>query len=255
MSIRHLATRALATTALVTALVTVALGPRAALAQDDSPSSYCDRGFSLADTNRDDIITEEEVAAASDAEFDAIDADGDGTITPEEFAACRGAWLTHATAPDSALMDELAAIDRDRSGTASREEFVGAAVSEGELAPNMDLPQIVLNPPGGGEPRAMPREEAANRAAMMFLLMDANRDETVDAKEWAEQRSLNADIADIINMDFSATDVDASGDLTREEYQAGAQRRLEAARARAEAAGEGSDVGAPVVYYVYPHPM
>jgi hypothetical protein len=56
-------------------------------------------------------------------------------------------------------------------------------------------------------------------------------------------------------MQFEEADADASGELTQEEMRRAAERRGEEAMARAEAAGEGSDVGAPVVYFVFPRPM
>lgn len=276
------------TTTMIAGLAIGAAGlATAQTAGGANPSSYCDEGYWQADLDRDEIITTEEAIAGADEIFAAIDEDGDGVITQTEYADCRGAWLTHASAPDTPLAEELAALDRDGDEVLSMDEYMGAAMEswEGAAQPtDVQSTSTGAAAEGGGEasaegrpasgdpvvlfrrliivpaegdrgPADMTREEAANRAAMRFLLLDTDRSETVDAQEWAQQESLKNDLSDVINQQFEDTDTDASGGLTREEVRAAAQRRGEEAMARAEAAGEGSDVGAPVVYFVYPHPM
>jgi hypothetical protein len=90
----------------------------------------------------------------------------------------------------------------------------------------------------------MTREEAANRSAQRFMMMDRNRDGRIDAQEWAQQETLNDDLEDIINIQFGEADAYASGGLTQEEMRAAAQRP-----------SEGSDAGAPVLCFVFPHSM
>ena len=255
-------------------------GAGAALGQ--TQGDYCAQGFLNADANADDLISMDEAAAAGDAIFAAMDQNGDGMVSQTEYKDCRGAWMATVSAPDAGTVEDLAALDGDGDGAMTLDEYSGASMEAWEGAtqptgaqstsagaPSADAadaqggsdPVVLFRRfiviPGDSDrgPADMTREEAANRSAQRFMMMDRNRDDRIDAQEWAQQETLNDDLSDIINMQFEEADADASGGLTPEEMRAAAERRGEQAMARAEAAGEGSDVGAPVVYFVFPHPM
>jgi Ca2+-binding EF-hand superfamily protein len=212
-----------------------------------------------------------------------MDQDGDGMVSQAEYKDCRGAWMANVSAPEAGGTDDLAALDGDGDGAMTLDEYSGATMEAWEGATRPTGAQstaadatsgdasaeaqeesdpvilfrrlIVIPADSDRNPGDMSREEAANRSAQRFMMMDRNRDDRIDAQEWAQQETLNDDLEDIINMQFEEADADASGELTQEEMRRAAERRGEEAMARAEAAGEGSDVGAPVVYFVFPHPM
>jgi Ca2+-binding EF-hand superfamily protein len=259
-------------------------GPRdergAALAQ--SQGDYCAQGFLSADANADDMISMDEATAAGDAIFAAMDRNGDGMVSQTEYKDCRGAWMANVSTPGAGSADDLAALGGD-DGAMTGDEYAAAAMealegagqpsgaqstaadarsgdaeaaTQEESAPVVLFRRMIVMPAESDRsPADMTREEVANRASQRFMMMDRNRDDRIDAEEWAQQETLNDDLEDIINMQFEEADADASGGLTREEMRAAARRRGEGAMARASEAGEGSDVGAPVIYFVFPHPL
>jgi Ca2+-binding EF-hand superfamily protein len=267
------------TTTMIAGLAFGSAGMAAAQSQND----YCAQGFLNADANADDMISPDEVTAAGDAIFAAMDQDGDGMVSQTEYTDCRSAWMANVSAPEAGSMEDLAALDGDGDGAMTLDEYSGASMEAWEGATQPIGAQstsagatsgdasaeaaggpdpvvlfrrfIVIPTDTDRSPADMTREEVANRSAQRFMMMDRNRDDRIDAEEWAQQETLNDDLSDIINMQFEEADVDASGGLTQEEMRGAAERRGEDAMARAEQAGEGSDVGAPVIYFVYPHPM
>ena len=271
------------TTTMIAGLAMGTAGGAFAQSGNAAGADYCAQGFLNADANADDMISMDEATAAGDAIFAAMDRDGDGMVSQTDYGDCRGAWMTNVSAPEAGSTDDLAALDGDGDGAMTLDEYSGATLEAWEVATRPTGAQstaadatsgdasaeaqedsdpvilfrrlIVIPRDSDRSPGDMSREEAANRSAQRFMMMDRNRDDRIDAQEWAQQETLNDDLADIINMQFDEADADASGGLTQEEMRRAAERRGEEAMARAEAAGEGSDVGAPVVYFVFPHPM
>lgn len=249
--------------------------------QDDyiSPeeaSAAVDWEFSALDANDDGVISQTEwldcrrawlsAEAAEEGTsstmpeippMDLVDEDGDGVLTQEEFMSAA------AEAHDAAAMDvsgaaSTSAETSSATGDAAEESDEESDMAAGDQQEQMILiPRIVFLPTEADQSRfgQMSREEMADRAAMQFIILDTDADRTVDAKEWAEQESLKNDISDVLNMQFEAADTDDSGDISREEYEAAEQRRMEQAQQMAEEQGEATDTGAPVVYYTYPHVM
>jgi Ca2+-binding EF-hand superfamily protein len=259
-----------------------AIGAGGAAVAQSSGTDYCTQGFLNADANADDMISTDEATAAGDAIFAAMDQNGDGMVSQVEYKDCRSAWMANVSAPEAWSEDDLAALDGDGDGALTLDEYSGATMEawegamqpsgaqntaadsgsadatsgDGEASPSIIFRRFILVPAGDDRsPADMTREEAANRSAQRFMTLDRDRDDRIDAEEWAEQETLDQDLSDVINMQFDEADADASGGLTQEEMRAAAQRRGEDAMARAEQSGEGSDVGAPVVYFVYPHPL
>ena len=180
-----------------------------------------------------------------------IDQDGDGTLTQDEFMSAANRAYDEA----SVDMSGAASTSADgSSGSAAEQSQSDTGTSQ---EPLLLLRRMVFLPNVQDDDwmRQMSREEMASRAGMRFILLDSNADLAVDAKEWAEQESIKNDISDVLNMQFEAADTDASGDLSRDEYEAAEERRMDQAEQKAEADGQSSDVGAPVVYYRYPHVM
>jgi Ca2+-binding EF-hand superfamily protein len=265
-----------------TVIAGLAMGT-AGTALGQSQGDYCRQGFLNADTNADDMISADEATTAGDAIFAAMDLNSDGMVSQTEYSDCRGAWMANVSPPEAGSMDDLAALDGDGDGAMTLDDYSGASMeawegatqpsdaqntaadtgsaeasgaAQGEGAPVVLFRRFILMPSDSdSSPGDMTREEAANRAAQRFMMLDRNRDDRIDAEEWAQQETLNDDLADIINMQFGETDADGSGGLTQEEMRAAAQRRGEDAMSRAEQAGAGSDLGAPVVYFVFPHPL
>jgi len=288
MTLRYLTTTIIAGVALGAAPALAQSG--------NQQADYCEQGFSLADTNQDDYVSAEESAAAVDWEFQGLDANGDGMISQSEWRDCRRAWMSAEAAEEgtSSTMPEVpnfSLVDEDGDGTLTQQEFMNAASSAydeamtgmtgtqstsaegsaatgetdmsasdaGEMAePMLILRRMIVLPTvqDGDRMGQMGREEMANRAAMQFIILDTNRDRSIDAEEWDPQEStMQNDISEVLNMQFEEADTDASGDISREEYQASGERRMQEAERMAEEAGESSDAGAPVVYYRYPDTM
>jgi len=186
-----------------------------------------------------------------------IDEDGDGVLTQEEFMNAAGDAYDASTMDMSGAASTSAEASSATGDAAASQESDMAATDQQEEERMLLIRRMVFLPTQADRNRfgQMSREEMADRAAMQFIILDADADRTVDAKEWAQQESLRNDISDVLNMQFEAADTDTSGDISREEYEAAEQSRMEQAQQMAEEQGEASDVGAPVVYYTYPHVM
>lgn len=255
-----------------------------ALAQN---ASYCDEGYAAADTNNDNVLSEEEVSAVREKEFNDMDANGDGTVSREEYGTCMGAWAAESVA-EPADEETFAAFDENEDGTLSADEFMGgveetamtqtdpgsmqATSSGSDSASASDsagsatddegriliLRRLVLVPRGFDANRygSMSQDEIAARAAHRFGAADANGDQQLSAEEWSDANQSNMENIDsYIDRSFESVDADQSGDVTWQEYYDSGMEQLREARSRSESDGSGSDGDPSAVKYRYPEPM
>jgi Ca2+-binding EF-hand superfamily protein len=222
----------------------------------------CNAGFYEADMNADDTITQEELEQAARASFEMIDADKSGEVTAEEYEECGNRTAGTRAMPSDRSEENFAEYDTDESGGIDQQEFMTAASeTAGDLPaegmPSVEMRRFVFIPASMREEDAsgMSTEETAARTAIMFDALDQNADDVIGPAEWAQQDAIKNDVADVLNMEFSAADTDRSGTLSADEYVASEEAKRAEAAEMAREAGEGSDAGAPVVYYRYPGVM
>jgi Ca2+-binding EF-hand superfamily protein len=222
----------------------------------------CNAGFYEADMNADDTITQEELEQAARASFEMIDADQSGEVTAEEYEECGNRTAGTRAMPSDRSEDNFAEYDTNEDGGIDQQEFMTAASEiAGDLPaegmPSVEMRRFVFLPESMRQEDAsgMDAEEVAARAAIMFVVLDADSDRAIGPAEWAKQEAVKTDVADMLSMGFSEADTDQSGTLSVEEYLASQEERRAAAEEMAREAGEGSDAGAPVVYYRYPGVM
>lgn len=77
------------------------------------------------DSDRDNIVSRNEVAAASGRVFNRLDLDGDGSVDWNEIETLRDAIMNRATAAQARLGNLASRMDSDADGTISRDEFQG----------------------------------------------------------------------------------------------------------------------------------
>lgn len=280
-------------TTLSFAAVAAILG-HAATAQDAGTPAFCQQGYVVADTNDDGMIDAGELSAAIATEFESLDANDDGTVTAEEFAECRSAPVEASAAGAYRTEENMAQFDLNQDqrldldefmGTVGEQEYVarwgrmpfaesvrderGATAGMGQSAEADDesgtadrtgeaaVQHILIVP--GMDATAMSADERAARTAQLFVMLDADQDRAIDMPEWVSQRVEAQNLLRGIAGNFERIDTDDSGDISPAEYAAYRDRRWNWARTQAEWALDDdtdmSEVGAPVVYYRYPHPM
>ena len=252
-------------------------------------ASYCDEGYTVADTNQDNVISEDELTTARDSQFGAMDADGDGMISQQEYTDCMGSWSA-SSASEPASEEDFAEFDADQDDMVSAQEYMdqvenssmgsadpgtmqstsatgdtsasgndATSGNSGEDGRVLILRRVLLVPQGYDDARVgqMNDDEISARAANRFVGSDGDGDSQLTREEWmsrAEQQQEN--IRGYMDRMFDRTDADKSGDISRQEYQDAGMKRWQAAQAEGQAQNrEGSDTGAPVVIYRYPSTM
>lgn len=278
----------------VSIIAALAASGGAAFAQSNESDSFCDAGYVSADTNSDGVIDKEELEKVTEAEFSSLDANNDGTVTMAEYSDCRGSWTQLASNTKTMTDADLSVLDTNKDGTIDQSEYMDkadqeymarwgttgtdkevrdaefapatpegeagddaqdASATDAQAEPYLILRRMVFIPDDSKRTIGdMSRDEVAHRSAQMFLLLDTDRNKLIDPEEQKGESAQQASMDDMLSEDFKRADTDQSGDLSREEYAAETQARWEKAQER-EGAENASDVGAPVVYYRYPHPM
>jgi len=114
-------------------------------------------GLMRADTNRDGVVTRDEVIADADRRFARMDIDGDGKVSRDELRAARAARR------------ERPGADMD-AAPPPRTDMPPPSDARGD-----DRPRRAMRP--------QTREQARERALRMFDRADGNRDGRVDAQE------------------------------------------------------------------------
>ena len=252
---------------LVTAIVaTVALGGAAKAQTDADTTGICDGGYSMTDVDNNGYISPIEIEAYSERATTDMDADASGSISREEYVNCaRKGMDVHPMREKGNLVDS-GMIDADGDGMISSDEYLGYSAdraqlaSEGDTQAADDAQRLVYRMPDESklEFDSVPLEDVVSRSKRMFMVLDSNRDGNLSDEEYQTEIMKPIDIDDVLNREFDSMDADKSDDLTRDEMTQANTARAESAMQRSEAAtGEKSDpeVGAPVVYYVYPHTM
>lgn len=259
-------------------LATLAVGTGAALAQS-GPASYCDEGYTIADTNDDGVVSQEELTTATEKEFGDFDRDGDGAISREEYTECRGAWSVDAATDTQGSGEFMKQFDTDADGRVEQAEYAetvetdyyarwadirgtqprdtvlqqeetatdasgaGEGATSAEDEKMMTVLRRIVFVPAGATPDfgEMGREEMAARAALRFILLDTNRDRAITEEDWENASTMKNDMSEVLNTEFDAVDADRSGGISREEYSASRQARWDQARQDAQASAESGD--------------
>lgn len=248
-------------------------------------SSYCNEGYKPADTDGDNVISEEELTMVRDAEFDDMDADDDGIVSREEYSNCMDAWAANSVT-EAADEQDLAEFDADGDGQISIDEFMAGIDETAAMQPEEGSTQQTAasgdateNAEGGNasEPvtilrrvvivprtyddsrlRSMSRDELAARSAQRFVTTDADGDRQISQEEWLNAAQDNmVKIKTVLDREFETFDTDGSGDVSRLEYYTHGLERWKQAQLTAEDKGtmQPEGPGAPIVYFRYPSTM
>lgn len=164
--------------------------PPSASTRDDMPPPPATgpmRGGGLmrADTNRDGVVTRDEVIGDADRRFARMDTDGDGKVSRDELRAARAA----RRGPPGADMD----------AAPPRTDTPPPSDARGD-----DRPRRAM--------RAQTRDVARERALRMFDRTDTNHDGRVDAQEIEAMRLM-------MRARFAGSERDDDGSALRDEQR------------------------------------
>jgi len=119
---------------LITLAIILSLFLFSLAAQAQDLGFFAESMFDRLDTNRDGVLTKDEVRAARAEMFDRIDTNRDGVVTVAEIEAAKAsrqersakrlARLAELRAQMQTPSERLAAMDKDGDGKITREEFV-----------------------------------------------------------------------------------------------------------------------------------
>mmetsp|Transcript_33037 Transcript_33037/g.65706 ORF Transcript_33037/g.65706 Transcript_33037/m.65706 type:complete len:168 (-) Transcript_33037:315-818(-) len=156
------------------------------------------------------------------AVFEKLDKDGDGKVTSKEWGKAVGKnrkalkkFFGGATVKE--IGQQFSRIDADGSGDLTWDEFVSGVVSLGAALKLAD---------------ALETEEGRAELKALFTTLDKDGDGKVTSKEWGKAVKKNKDMlakyfggAELkeIGQAFKRLDADGSGDLTWDEFIAGAK--------------------------------
>ncbi len=255
------------THSLMTALAaTVAFGTAAQAGDNKDTAGFCDGGYSLTDVNGDGYISPIEIEAYSKRANVAMDADKSGSISRDEYVNCAKVGMDVHPMREKGNLVDSGMLDADEDGMISSDEYLGYAfdrarlAAEGDAEAAEDAQRLVYRLPDEEklEFDTVPLEEVVSRSKRMFMVLDSDRDGALSSEEYEVEVMKPIDIDDVLNREFDSMDADKSDDVTPEEMTEANTARAQRAMERSDAAtGEKSDpeVGAPVVYYTYPHAM
>lgn len=236
------------TTAIAFALGGIALGAHAQQGEKGHMSagnqtgsgmqaSYCEEPWAQVDGNSDGFVSREEAGSAMENRFGEIDADGNGEITKTEWVDCLSSMRGRTAAEADRNEQNFADADSDQDGRLGRDEFREGAQQafEGTRSDGADenafvvLRRYVFLTPEEDQSTLenMSADEAAGRSAMTFSALDQNDDDIVDTKEWSERTPRVAQDEEWANARFDEMDSDATGSISREEYQTARRQMLD----------------------------
>ncbi len=218
-----------------------------------------DEDFSAMDSNQDGSIDQDEYMQAADRAYaarwgepgagkqvrdaDVVPAtpDNQGGVGDAQDAT-DGESQSGAASEDDTTDTQAGDDQSDTSGgdqaSASDSATDEAASDTQQGQPQLILRRIILVPADDmRSPDDMGRDEIAHRAALRFLLLDANRDRRIDPEEQQGGGADQASLEDQANEQFDRADTDKSGDLSRDEYAADMEARWQQAQSR----GQGSE--------------
>lgn len=169
-----------------------------------------------------DMFKSEEGKAELMALWKTLDKDGDGTVTAKEWGkGVSSNWKTMGKFFGGSTMADVGkafkALDVDGSGDLTWDEFEGAIDA-------MDSAMILA--------RAMETEEGLKEFKALWDTLDKDGDGNVTSKEWGASVGKNVEMmkkyfggknAKAIGKMFKKLDTDGSGDLTWDEFVAGAK--------------------------------
>jgi Ca2+-binding EF-hand superfamily protein len=158
---------------------TSALIAAPAAAQQQEAMTGCAADFAMADADDDGRITKDEADAFTEERFAALDADGDGEITQQEYGRCL------QTRTENVMNRVLAGP----SGMARAERERMRMAMSGEAG----------RPGRGGLAAAVPQgqsdmyDSTGRMRDAVFEAIDADKDGTIERKEWASAASAAYD--------------------------------------------------------------
>ena len=209
----------------------------------------------------------------------AMDSDTESADTEDTADASSSGDMNTGSDTDMAT-DQETGSDQGSDGSDSAEASTTAGTEDAQQdamnqAASDMIGRILVVTPG----MTMTQDDFAARAAQAFILIDRDQNRSIEANEWTATDRSPQQIRDRARAEFSAMDTDASGDVSREEYESESMRRWDArqsdsgadseadsgdgsganadanTQADAQDASSGDDVGQPVVLYRYPEPM
>lgn len=136
------------------------------------------------DTNKDGIISRDEMLAAKTAEFTAADTNGDGFLSWAEFKAMEDAKRV------ARMKTIFAVMDADKNGSVSSAEFMSVA-----------------------------SDKVATQAAVVFALGDTNSDGALSFDELSAMRA-GSEATEKLMWAFAGLDTVADGQLSLAEFTA-----------------------------------
>jgi Ca2+-binding EF-hand superfamily protein len=198
--------------------------------QMSANGSLCEMQWIAVDGNDDAFITREEATGTIEEEFAQIDADGNGEIGKTEYIDCKTQGLDMQSAEATRDEESFAAVDVNQDEGIGREEFGQAAeqaFNESRSATSADAEPLItlrrfvwLTPEEASSDMMlnMSDDEAAARTAMTFERLDADGDNIVDTREWAQATTPRGLSEHLAGARFDAIDADASGAIGQDEY-------------------------------------
>ncbi len=229
-------------------------------------SGACSDNYSMTDVDGNGYVSKIEMNAYAEKQASDMDTDKSGTISRDEYVNCSKAMMDKPAQPMDRTEDDMAQIDANGDGKITQDEFMKAGAGTHEAAKTGDQAAVdraertilLINGAPQVQVPAMGLEEFAARSGMLFIRLDANRDNSLTREEFMNKAPEPVDMSEVLNREFDDMDTDKSGDLTTTELiQANADKADYAMKAYEKDTGEKADpeAGAPVVYYTYPEPM
>ncbi|QFT59099.1 EF hand [Sulfitobacter sp. THAF37] len=234
-------------------------------AQNTDDNSVCNDGYSVTDVDDNGYVSPIEMNAYAEKAIGQMDADQSGSVDKDEYVNCNNVLSGTQSASADRTERHLAALDLNDDGSISLDEYMKASADTyenakgGDQTAATDAAHLIFIPADAGQPdvTTMSRNEYSARSGLMFVALDSDQDNALTKEEFMEKAPPMVDISETLNREFDEMDTDGSGDLTTSELTAANQKRADEAMENAEMQSDSgaSDMGAPVVYYSYPHTM
>jgi len=245
------------------ALLTLTSGMALAASEN---TNACAGGYSMTDVNNDGYISPIEANTYAKRQSVDMDTDQSGTVSREEYVNCASEKFADTELERTDALADIDTLDTNQDGFIGPAEYLQHAAEtvqkatggDAEAASQSDNLVYRLPEESKLDYDTAPLEELVSRSKTGFLMLDADQSGSLDESEYKAPVFKPVDISNVLNGDFDAVDTDASDDLTQTELIAANVKQAEYAMEEAEKqTGEkmNPEIGAPVVYYTYPHPM
>ncbi len=184
-------------------------------------------------------------ADRNEQNFAEADANADGELDREEFRqAAKEAWDRNSGNISTQMKDDdstttAASETGNDDAMSGDQEQAGASTTGAENDALLVLRRYVWLTPDEDETTlsGMSEDEAAARSAVTFNALDKNNDDIVDTAEWSERTPQSGMNEDWASANFDKLDGDASGAITRDEYNQAQSRMLDETTTASTTAG------------------